>query len=354
MYNYTMSHNNSKSNPLVEVKNLSIGYPEKKGEWKVVHPNVEFALYPGELTCLIGLNGTGKSTLIRTLCNFQPFISGEILIAAKEISQYTPSEFALIVGVVLTEKGNLGGMSVYETVAMGRYPHTGFFGKLKEHDKEVIEDAIKAVGIEHKTHCDINELSDGERQRAMIAKALAQQCDIIILDEPTAFLDVAGRMETMALLHKTAAETGKAILLSTHDMENAMMYADKFILLSKELPIYCDTPENLILNGTMSKFFSQKGMTFDTITGNLSMGSSENPIGVEGDSLTARWFANAMFRNGFSPVAPREGIINIRCISPDNIEICFPDGVKKTSAGITPAVENILKYVREGVQDGKS
>lgn len=351
---YNNMNPETKSHPLVEVNNLSIGYPLKKGEWKVVHPNVKFSLYPGELTCLIGLNGTGKSTLIRTLCNFQRYISGEILIDGKAISEYTASEFALKVGVVLTEKGNSGGLTVYETVAMGRYPHTGFFGRLKPHDKQIIEDAIKSVGIEHKKYSDINELSDGERQRTMIAKALAQQCDIIILDEPTAFLDVAGRMETMALLHKTAAQTGKAILLSTHDMENAMMYADKFILLSKELPIYCDTPENLILNGTMSKFFSQKGMTFDSMTGNLSMGSSENPIGIEGETLTARWLANAMFRNGFSPTSPKEGIININCIAPDNITIHFPEGGQMTLKGITSAVENILKYNRAKARDEKS
>lgn len=339
---------------LVEVQALSIGYPLKKGKWKIVHPNVEFALYRGELTCLIGLNGTGKSTLIRTICNFQPPVSGKITISGKDIRQYSANEFALKVGVVLTEKGDLGGMTVYETVALGRYPHTGFFGRLKESDKKIIEESIKAVGIEHKAFSDINELSDGERQRAMIAKALAQECEVIILDEPTAFLDVAARMETMALLHRTAVEKGKAILLSTHDMENAMMYADKFLLLSKELPIYCDTPENLILNGTMEKFFSQKGMTFDTITGNLSMGSSENPIGVEGDAISARWLANALFRNGFSPVAPREGLINIRCLDRNNIEIIFPQGKRICTDGITSAVENILDYVRAEVRDEKS
>lgn len=340
--------------PLIKVENLSIGYRLKKGEWKVVHPNVKFSLYSGELTTLIGLNGTGKSTLIRTLCKFQPPINGSIEICGKDIIQYTPAEFSLKVGVVLTEKSNISGMSVYETVALGRYPYTGFFGKLKPNDREIIEEAIRNVGIEHKAFCNINELSDGERQRTMIAKALAQECPVIILDEPTAFLDVAGRMEIMALLHKSAVTYNKSILLSTHDIDNAFMYADKFLLLSKDSHVHCDTPEELILNGTMSKFFSHRGMTLDMITGHLSMGSYENPIGIEGEAITARWLSNALFRNGFSPTSPKEGLLNIDCKGAKEIYLNFPNGAKKRVNGITPAVENILNYVREEDRDGIS
>lgn len=207
--------------PVIETNHLSIGYLLKGGRRKIIHEDLNLRLQPGEVTCLLGLNGAGKSTLLRTLCGFQPPLSGEIRLMGKPLASYSQSNFSLTVGVVLTEKTNAGGITVYELVSLGRHPYTGFFGQLKKHDREIIEQSLEAAGIAHKAQNYVSELSDGERQKAMIAKALAQQCPIILLDEPTAFLDVTSRIETMVLLHRLAMEQHKAILLSTHDLDLA-------------------------------------------------------------------------------------------------------------------------------------
>ena len=188
-----MSTDLSNISPALEASGLSIGYRcGRKEGWKTVHPRVNFVLHCGELTSLIGLNGAGKSTLLRTLCGFQPAVSGTVRVLGRELSEYSSHELALTVGVVLTERTNAGGLTVRELVALGRQPHTGFFGRLGERDREVVSEAMSAVGIAHKADSYVSELSDGERQRTMIAKALAQECPVIVLDEPTAFLDLPG------------------------------------------------------------------------------------------------------------------------------------------------------------------
>lgn len=291
----------------------------------MVHPEVGFALRCGELTSLIGLNGAGKSTLLRTICGFQPAVSGSVRIMGRDLSGFSPHELALTVGVVLTEKTNAGGLTVSELVSLGRQPHTGFFGKLGQKDRAVVSGAMEAVGISHKAGAYVSELSDGERQRAMIAKALAQECPVIVLDEPTAFLDVASRIETMSLLHDTARRQGKAILLSTHDIDNALMFSDRLLLLSSaDRPVVAGAPEDLVLDGSLGEFFGRRGMNFDVKSGRLSTGVSGPKAGVDGDGLTARWMANALARNGFTPVLPAADIPCIHCISPTCLEIVSP------------------------------
>ena len=185
--------------PVIRTRNLSIGYVLKGGHLKLVHDALDLNLYPGEVTCLLGLNGAGKSTLLRTLCGFQPSLGGEIELKGKPLASYSQGDFSRMVGVVLTEKTNAGGITVYELVSLGRHPYTGFFGQLRQEDRRIIEESLAAAGIAHKAYNYVSELSDGERQKAMIAKALAQQCPIILLDEPTAFLDVTSRIETCLL-----------------------------------------------------------------------------------------------------------------------------------------------------------
>ena len=233
----------------LSIQGLSIGYHLGKGRWKTVHSGIDLTLYKGELASLIGLNGAGKSTLIRTLCRFQPALEGGVSVMGKPLESYSPHELALTVGVVLTDRTNAGGLTVRELVALGRQPHTGFFGRLGEKDRRMVEEAMTSVGIAHKASSYVSELSDGERQRTMIAKALAQECPVIILDEPTAFLDVASRIETMSLLHETALRQDKAILLSTHDIDNALMFSDRLLLLSSGEPVVSGAPEDLVLDG---------------------------------------------------------------------------------------------------------
>lgn len=348
-----MSADQSYGRTAMEVSGLAIGYPQGRGKgWKIVHSGVDFVLRSGELTSLIGLNGAGKSTLLRTICGFQPAASGSVRVMGRELHDYSPHELALTVGVVLTDKTNAGGLTVRELVALGRQPHTGFLGRLGARDHEVVSDAMAAVGIAHKAGVYVSELSDGERQRAMIAKALAQECPVIVLDEPTAFLDVASRIEAMSLLHGTARRRGKAILLSTHDIDNALMFSDRLLLLPASagepsakgfaggdcMPVVSGAPEDLVLDGSLREFFSRRGMNFDMRSGRLSAGVSGPAVGVEGDSLTARWMSNALARNGFTPVLPTPGIPCVRCLSPTGIDICFPSGRSVSVSGISQAM----------------
>lgn len=311
----------------LSTKELHIGYKLNGGRVNTIHSDITVDLYSGEVTCLLGLNGAGKSTLLRTLCGFQPSLGGEIELLGRKLYSYSQRQISTTIGVVLTEKTNAGGITAYELVSLGRHPHTGFFGELSSADHTIVEESIAAAGIAHKTQSYVSELSDGERQKVMIAKALAQQCPIIILDEPTAFLDVTSRIETMLLLRKLAVEQGKTILLSTHDLDMAIQMGDSLWLQQQGVPLDCGTPEELILNGRLSNFFNKEGIAFDVTTGKItSPSSSDAPIGVEGDIQTSFWVGNALLRAGYKPSKPSAEYPNIICHSHDNLEVHFPDG----------------------------
>ena len=250
----------------IHIKNLSIGYPGK-GEVKVVAGHINAGINSGELTCLLGANGIGKSTLLRTLSAFQPKLSGEIFIQGKEIEQYKDKELSMAISVVLTEKCEVRNMTVTELVGLGRTPYTGFWGTLDEDDKRIVERSISLVKIEKLADRMVHTLSDGERQKVMIAKALAQETPIIFLDEPTAFLDFPSKVEMMQLLHRLSRQTNKTIFLSTHDLELALQIADKIWLMDKMNGVIIGTPEDLSLNGSLSAFFAHKGIIFDIETG---------------------------------------------------------------------------------------
>jgi iron complex transport system ATP-binding protein len=332
--------------PVIEASRLCIGYARRNSRKKVVHSSLDLKLYAGEVTCLLGLNGAGKSTLLRTLGGFQQALGGELFLLDKPLSAYSPLALSLIIGVVLTEKTNAGGITVYELVSLGRHPYTGFFGILKKHDREVIEQSLEATGISHKASAYVAELSDGERQKAMIAKALAQQCPIILLDEPTAFLDVASRIETMVLLRKLAKEQQKTVLLSTHDMDSAIQMADRLWLLEKERPIACGTPEDLILDGQFQAFFCKDGLTFDSATGKLNTITPFNPIGITGDFTTSYWAGNALARNGWSPSPPNDSYMNVNCINKQQITITLPD---KTTISVD-SIDHLISTIENAKQ----
>lgn len=298
-----------------------------------MHKDLNLELFPAEVTCLLGLNGMGKSTLLRTLCGFQSPIAGEILLNDKPLKTYSQAELSLVVGVVLTEKTNVGGITVYELVSLGRHPHSGFFGRLKKQDRRVIEQSLQAAGILHKANYYVSELSDGERQKAMIAKTLSQECPIILLDEPTAFLDITGRMETMILLRKLAREQQKAILLSTHDMDQAIRMGDCLWLLGNDRPVVYGTPEDLILNNTFESFFGKDNMVFDPFSGRLNVKTTLPPIGLDGDPFTSGWVGNALIRNGRQP-SPGIRRPHIHCIHRHQMVLTLPDGTQKTTASI--------------------
>lgn len=253
-------------NETIRISSLSIGYPGKN-RTKIVATDLNASINSGELTCLLGANGVGKSTLLRTLSAFQPKLDGKILVQGKDIADYTDSELSTIISVVLTEKCDVKNMTVKELVGLGRSPYTGFWGTLSAEDKRLVKRSIEMVKAEELANRMVHTLSDGERQKAMIAKALAQETPVIFLDEPTAFLDFPSKVEMMQLLHRLSRETGKTIFLSTHDLELALQIADKVWLMDKTNGLMIGTPEDLSLNGSLSNFFARKGIAFDRETG---------------------------------------------------------------------------------------
>ena len=213
----------------ITLEQLSVGY---KGFPPVVS-NINVEIKSGELTCLIGSNGIGKSTLLKTLTGFLPKLSGRLLLDGRDINMLSQRERAKYISIVLTYKSDVQNLSVTEMVGMGRMPYTGFWGKLNTSDQTIVAEAIEMVGIEHLKNRMIQTLSDGERQKVMIAKALAQQTPVILLDEPTSFLAFPSQVEMLQLLHRLAKETNKVVFLSTHDLELALRIADRLVELNK-------------------------------------------------------------------------------------------------------------------------
>lgn len=250
----------------VEVRRLVTGYESKHGR-TVITDGVNASLHSGELTCLLGPNGAGKSTLLRTLSAFQPPLGGEIVVEGRRLGDYSAAGLARMVGVVLTERVNLDNMTAYELVSMGRSPYTGFWGRLSLDDRRMVDHALDLVGIRELSRRMVQTLSDGERQKMMIAKALAQETPIIFLDEPTAFLDYPSKVEIMQLLQRLAREEGKTVFLSTHDLELALQIADKIWLLDKIQGVEIGIPEDLALNGALGRYFEREGVVFDIGTG---------------------------------------------------------------------------------------
>lgn len=252
----------------ITLKNLSIGY-RSKHQLRTVASSINASLPGDSFTCLIGANGIGKSTLLRTLAGFQPPLSGEILIqntslanpSEKPLSAFSTQELAREIGVVLTSKPDVAHLTVEEVVGIGRSPYTGFWGTLSTKDKSIVDESLRQVGIPHLAPRNIQELSDGERQKVMISKALAQQTRIIILDEPTAFLDFPSKVETFQTLRRLAHHHHKSILLSTHDVELALQLADNLWLMEAE-HLSIGTPRELADNGSLSRFIERDGIHF--------------------------------------------------------------------------------------------
>ena len=284
----------------IQAKHLAIGYGKGKKE-KIVREGLSFSLEQGKLTALLGANGAGKSTLIKTLCGFIPPLKGHILLDEKDLSSYSSTVLAQKIGTVLTDRNIDGGLTVSEVIGLGRYPYTGFFGRLTPRDREIAFHAAAQAGIGHKTETPVALLSDGERQKTMIAKALAQQCRIIILDEPTAFLDVKSRIEITNLLRNIARE-GKTVLMSTHDLELALQLSDNLWILSDSYGLEEGCTEDLILKGALNHIFEDRHIVFEPSSGTFRYNRlSDRKIRLEkGNGELNYWIKNALLRNGYS------------------------------------------------------
>ena len=282
----------------IRLRDLSIGYSDKHNTKRVAE-HLNASIHSGELTCLLGTNGVGKSTLLRTLSAFQPPLGGDIDLLDRPLSTYDDRQLATVIGVVLTEKSDIRNMTVEELVGLGRSPYTGFWGTLKEGDRKIVHEAIARVRIEPLTQRMVHTLSDGERQKVMIAKALAQETPIIFLDEPTAFLDFPSKVEVMQLLHNLTHTLQKTVFMSTHDLELALQIADKIWLMDRANGIAIGTPEDLSLEGKLSSFFSRKGITYDTETGFFRIDTDyRREIHLHGHGSRYAMVRKALQRNG--------------------------------------------------------
>ena len=325
----------------IRLTGLSIGYRGKHSV-KCVADDISQAIHSGELTCLLGENGAGKSTLLRTLSGFLSPLAGEISILGRPLASYKERELATVIGVVLTEKSNLQNMTVRELVGMGRSPYTGFWGRLSADDRRKVDDALSLVGIAALGDRMVQTLSDGERQKVMIAKALAQETPIIFLDEPTAFLDYPSKVEILHLLHRLSREMHKTIFLSTHDLELALQIADRLWLMPRRpdpekrgsaggsadgstagsaggsaggqevghgggrkggrnggRSVTVGTPEDLSLDGTLDMFFRRKGVAFEKQTGLYRIEPEYRAeVRLTGDPVACEMVRKALRRNG--------------------------------------------------------
>lgn len=246
-------------------RNLSIGYHQKKLSTTIAN-DINISLKKGKLTTLIGANGIGKSTLLRTITKVQKPINGEVLLDNLDLKQYTSQSLAQNMSLVLTEKLPPSNLTVYELVALGRQPYTNWIGKLSQEDLHHIEEAIQLTEIEHLQNKKHFELSDGQMQKVLIARALAQNTPLIILDEPTTHLDLLHKVMLFRLLKKLTTEKNKTILFSTHDIDLAIEFSDEMILMTPE-KISQSNPQDLIQKNEFDQLFKNDQIHFDSTKG---------------------------------------------------------------------------------------
>jgi iron complex transport system ATP-binding protein len=301
--------------PFLQLSHVSIGYPAPKKP-TIVQSDLTLTAHEGELIALIGKNGCGKSTLLRSIASLQPIFQGVIRLNGENLAEITPKRRARLLSVVLTEQQSVASFNVRELISIGRDPYTGWLGSLTDEDNSVIKRAIEMTYLEGFEERNIHELSDGERQRVFIARALAQDTPVILLDEPTSHLDLPNRINILLLLQKLARETGKTIFISTHELETAMQVADKLWLMERGRGVTVGVPEDMVLNGSFDTVFRHPSYEFDKEYGSFIVQKQldktittrvQHPNG-----LMARWTTKALSRKGYriAPDAPLELFIN--------------------------------------------
>ena len=298
-------------NPLLTTNQLAIGYPRRGGD-AVVCSGIDLRLEPGQLVCLLGPNGAGKSTLLRTLAGLQPMLSGRVTLGGDDLATLDRRELARRLAVVLTERRLPGLMTARELVGLGRHPFTDWSGRLAEDDRRAVDDALDLMGASDLAERPVGQLSDGERQKVVIARALAQDPRVLVLDEPTAFLDLPRRVALMRRLRELARRTGKAVALSTHDLDLALRSADRLWLLPPGGPLVVGGPEDLVLEGRFERAFADAEVDFDRETGAFRIHPhTSGSAAVEGAGPEAAWAARALQREGFRVVNQGEAPVRV-------------------------------------------
>ena len=322
---------------ILQTHDMSVGFGQGSKRTALLK-GLNLKLEQGSLVALLGRNGAGKSTLIRTItCDSAP-IEGSVEIDGNPATEITKHQLSRLVALVATERIMGGAFTISELVALGRQPHTGFLGRLSKHDKEVVSQCLAAVGISHKAQQHVANLSDGERQKAMIAKALAQETPIIVLDEPTAFLDVASRIETMQLLHKLAHEQNKAVLLSSHDISQSLLLADELWVITNDREVITGSTEQVVMSGAMDRVFGDTSIFFNS---NLCDYEAQLPTRVKvkllcGDANLTRCMTNALLRNGIAIDATSPFVLNVAAAN----KITLPSGK------IVDSVKDVVEFFK--------
>jgi iron complex transport system ATP-binding protein len=299
---------------ILKTSDLAIGYRSRTRKdlpWKkqlhkgetVVAEDINLELGSGELVCLLGPNGSGKSTLMRTLAGVQRSLGGSVLLKGSDVGRLHPKKTAKLLSLVLTERVMTGNMSVYSLVALGRYPYTGLMGKLSQEDEAIVRLAIETTGTRPFAHRHIGDLSDGERQKVMIARAIAQDTPVILLDEPTAHLDLPNRLEIIRLLKTLAREQQKAVVLSTHELDLALQAADRIWLMNRSggasSVMLSAIPESLVLEGHLEHAFTRNGFEFDSHSGSFRFRHEGKwNVGLVAAGIMAYWTQRALERIG--------------------------------------------------------
>lgn len=254
---------NTSVNSILKVEGLSTGYGLSRGKKLYLHRNLNCNVGKGELIALLGPNGAGKSTLLKALTGIVPALDGNVHYNGKDIDRMSKKEIARVVAIVLTDKIDDRYLTAHDIVGTGRYPYGSFTGRLTKVDKDKIDNAFNVVGADELTNRYFFSLSDGEKQKVMLARAIAQDTPLIFLDEPTAFIDSPGKVIVMNLLKGLVANHDKTILLTTHDTELALSYASKLWLLGKENYFKEGVPDELVETGMINRLFDRKEVRFN-------------------------------------------------------------------------------------------
>lgn len=305
----------------ISTSDLSVGYL-RGATRNVLFEHLDLTLIPGKLTCFMGPNGIGKSTLIRTLAGLQKPLSGKIQYGGKQVED--PNDLPQRLAVVLTDRITAVNMTAFELVAFGRYPYLGWDVKLTGRDQQMIAETLLEFRISHLRNKRIHELSDGQLQMVMIARAVVQDTPSILLDEPTAHLDLNNRLEIMNLLRKLAHQSNKSILVSTHELDLALQTSDLVWLAGSDKRIVTGIPEDLVLNGAFDSIFQFKG--FDLKTGKVEhVPHRQIKINLVGTGHEYLWTKNALERNGFV-ISPEEPIYSVSVSEKNDALVWTIDG----------------------------
>jgi len=329
---------------ILSFNGLEIGYGQT-GSRKVILPPLNGSSDAGELIAVIGKNGIGKSTLLRTIAGLGPVIGGDLLVDELDINNYSRIQLSVKVGYISTEIVKVSNMTVYDLVSLGRFPHTNWFGRIDPLNHDAIMDALLKTGMTDLLNRPVTELSDGERQRAMIAMVLAQDAMIMVMDEPTAFLDITNKFEVIHLLHRLTRERKKSIIYSTHDLTTAIVRADKIWLLTEE-GLLEGAPEDIMISGSLKSLFDGSKISYNSLDGSFTFrNENKGAVRIKGEGDRKIWTEKALSRAGYSVTEPYPAITIEILSGPECRWKCnFPE-----NSGEFCSIYDLIRWINEKI-----